>query len=110
MKGGLNMKIVDLKTFIVGNPWKNWVFCKIYTDEGVEGLGEATGGLATLPIEAALREIKPLVMGENPLLCLHILQNLRQALLRAKLQKTALSGASLCCHSSFLPILTSSVP
>lgn len=43
------MKITDLKTFVVGNPWKNWIFIQLYTDEGLVGLGEATGGLATKP-------------------------------------------------------------
>ena len=28
------MKIMDVKTFLVGNPWKNWIFIKVYTDEG----------------------------------------------------------------------------
>jgi galactonate dehydratase len=99
MKGGLNMKIVDLKTFIVGNPWKNWVFCKIYTDEGVEGLGEATGGLATLPIEAALREIKPLVMGENPLDLPALRDKIRKALYlpESSAQSHALSGIDAAC-------------
>ena len=39
------MKIVDFKTYIVGNPPPhrggiNWVFLKITTDNGVEGIGE----------------------------------------------------------------------
>ncbi len=60
------MKIVDVKTFVVGNPWKNWVFVKVYTDEGVVGLGEATQGLATKPAEAAVHEMKPLYLGRDP--------------------------------------------
>ena len=43
------MKITDLKTFVVGNPWKNWIFLKLYTDEGLVGLGEAKGDLASKP-------------------------------------------------------------
>jgi len=40
------MKIVDVKTYVVENPsprWGgfNWVFLKITTDSGVEGIGEA---------------------------------------------------------------------
>ena len=39
------MKIVDVKTYIVGNPpphrgGLNWVFLKLMTDEGIEGWGE----------------------------------------------------------------------
>lgn len=60
------MKIVDAKTFVVGNPWKNWVFVKVYTDEGIVGLGEATQGLATRPAEVAVHELKPLYLGQDP--------------------------------------------
>ena len=60
------MKIVDARTFVVGNPWKNWVFVKVYTDEGIVGLGEATQGLATRPAEAAVHELKPLYLGQDP--------------------------------------------
>ena len=44
------MKIADVKAFVVGNPWKNWIFLKVYTDVGITRLGEATGRLATKPI------------------------------------------------------------
>lgn len=60
------MKIVDAKTFVVGNPWKNWIFVKVYTDEGIVGLGEATQGLSTKPAEAAVHEMKPLYIGQDP--------------------------------------------
>lgn len=60
------MKIIDAKTFVVGNAWKNWVFVKLYTDEGITGLGEVTGGLHTKPNEAAVHEMKPLYMGKDP--------------------------------------------
>ncbi|MFQ6042045.1 MAG: mandelate racemase/muconate lactonizing enzyme family protein [Candidatus Poribacteria bacterium] len=60
------MKIVDFKTFIVGNPWKNWVFIKLYTDEGITGLGEATGGLSTKPHQADIEELARFVIGEDP--------------------------------------------
>ena len=41
------MKVTDVRTVVVGNPWKNWIFVVIDTDEGLTGLGEATGGLET---------------------------------------------------------------
>ena len=60
------MKITELKTFVVGNPWKNWVFVKLETDEGISGLGEATGGLSTKPALGDLEELTRHVIGEDP--------------------------------------------
>jgi galactonate dehydratase len=60
------VKIVDARTVVVGNPWKNWVFVLLETDAGIVGLGEATGGLSTKPIEAAVHELKPLFLGQDP--------------------------------------------
>ena len=51
------MRITDITTFVVGNPWKNWVFVKLATDAGLIGLGEATGGLSTKPGEAEVHEL-----------------------------------------------------
>jgi len=61
------VKIIEVKTFVVGNPWKNWVFVKVLTDEGLTGLGEATGGLSSKPNEAAVHEVSRFVIGEDPL-------------------------------------------
>jgi galactonate dehydratase len=61
------LKITRIQTFIVGNPWKNWLFVKLHTDEGLTGLGEATSGLSTKPNEAEVHELSRLVIGEDPL-------------------------------------------
>jgi galactonate dehydratase len=61
------VKITQVQTFIVGNPWKNWLFVKVHTDEGLTGLGEATSGLSTRPNEAAVHELSRFVIGEDPL-------------------------------------------
>jgi galactonate dehydratase len=61
------MKITEIKTYVVGNPWKNWVFVKLYTDEGISGIGEATGGLSAKPGEAQVHELGRFVIGEDPL-------------------------------------------
>src|SRR5262245_18412617 len=63
---GGKMRITDLKTYVVGNPWKNWVFVKLITDEGITGLGEATGGLATMPNLGDVEELRRHVIGEDP--------------------------------------------
>ncbi len=61
------MQITELKTYIVGNPWKNWVFVKVFTDEGLTGIGEATGGLSAKPGEEQVHELERFVIGEDPL-------------------------------------------
>ena len=43
------MKIADVRTVVVGNPWKNWIFVVVETDEGMVGVGEAAGGSETQP-------------------------------------------------------------
>jgi galactonate dehydratase len=61
------MKVTEIKTYVVGNPWKNWVFVKLFTDEGLTGLGEATRGLSTQPGVAEVQELARFVIGEDPL-------------------------------------------
>ena len=60
------MKIIDVRTVVVGNPWKNWILVLVETDAGITGLGEATGGLRTQPTVAGIEEIKHLVIGKDP--------------------------------------------
>jgi len=52
------MKITDVKTFVVGNPppgfgGRYFVFLKLITDEGIEGLGE----VYSLPYHPAIVEL-----------------------------------------------------
>ena len=60
------MKIVDFKTFVAGNPWKNWVFLKLYTDEGITGVSEATPGLYTMPVVEQIKELSRVFIGMDP--------------------------------------------
>ena len=60
------MKITDIRTVVVGNPWKNWVFVLVSTDEGITGLGEGSANGFAKTIEAAIHELKPLLIGEDP--------------------------------------------
>jgi galactonate dehydratase len=60
------MKIVAIETYIAGNPWKNWLFAKVITDEGVYGIGEGTVNYFAKTVETAIHELKPLIMGMDP--------------------------------------------
>src|SRR6266540_2890876 len=60
------MKITEITTYIVGNAWKNWVFVRVDTDEGLHGIGEATLNGFAKTVEAAIHELKHLVIGQDP--------------------------------------------
>ena len=57
------MKIVDVETYLVGNPWKNWVFVKLLTDSGIYGIGEGSLGHLSKTVETAIHEMKPFILG-----------------------------------------------
>jgi galactonate dehydratase len=67
------MKITDVKTWLVGandggaasRPrGRNWLFVAVHTDEGIVGYGE--GGGWPEVVEVGVREIAPLLIGEDP--------------------------------------------
>lgn len=60
------MKITNVSTYIVGNVWKNWVFTRVDTDEGLHGVGEATLNGFAKTVEAAIHELKQFVIGRDP--------------------------------------------
>ena len=35
------MKVTDLKVYVMGSAWRNFVFARLRTDDGLEGIGEA---------------------------------------------------------------------
>jgi len=60
------MKITAIDTYIAGNPWKNWLFTKVSTHEGLYGIGEGTLNYFAKTVETAIHELKPLVVGLDP--------------------------------------------
>ncbi len=76
------MKITDIKTFLMqaGSPpnsgawaanydtirtgYRNWLFVKIYTDEGLTGVGECSGWPRV--IETAVQDLRNILIGEDP--------------------------------------------
>lgn len=57
------MRITDIETYLVGNPWKNWLFVKVNTDEGIHGIGEGSLGHLSKTVETAIHEMKGFIIG-----------------------------------------------
>jgi galactonate dehydratase len=60
------MKITAQKVFIANVQRTNFVFVKLYTDAGIEGVGEATLEWKTKTIVAALEELERVLLGRDP--------------------------------------------
>ncbi|NMP22808.1 mandelate racemase/muconate lactonizing enzyme family protein [Sulfobacillus harzensis] len=60
------MRITEIETYIAGNPWKNWLFCRLSTDEGISGIGEGTVNGFGKATEAAIHEMFQVVKGMDP--------------------------------------------
>ena len=61
------MKVTDMKCFTVDCFRTNWVFVKVYTDEGIDGVGEATLEYKEKALWGAVEHIKEYLVGKNPL-------------------------------------------
>jgi galactonate dehydratase len=87
------------RTAVVSNPWKNWHFIIIETDEGISGLGKATGPLITKPFEAAVLEIRRLWVDEDPRRVTTLWQKLFEALYLPShlVPLQALAGIEVAC-------------
>ncbi len=60
------MKITQLRTFVVDGGSSNWVFVKVYTDEGLVGLGEGTIASKAQTVAAAIMEHERYLVGKDP--------------------------------------------
>lgn len=60
------MKVTDVKTFVVDCYRTNWAFVKVYTDEGIDGVGEGTLEYKENALVAAVEHIKSYLVGKDP--------------------------------------------
>ena len=60
------MKITNIETFIVDAGFRPWMFVKVETDEGVTGWGECSDVRQPHAIEGAIRDMQPLLIGQDP--------------------------------------------
>src|SRR5436305_4244640 len=62
----LHLKITGLKTFIVNAGSVNWVFCKVYTNQGLVGLGEGSITSKEATLAQAIMEHERFLAGKDP--------------------------------------------
>jgi len=60
------MKIKRVRSFLVGGFRCNWIFVKIETDDGLEGVGEATLEFNEKAVMGTLETVGELMVGEDP--------------------------------------------
>ncbi len=93
------MRITKIETFIAGNPWKNWLFSKVWTDEGIYGVGEGTLNYFAKTVEMAIHELSPLVIGMDPFQIEILSQRLTRDVYSegAQIQMCALAAIEIAC-------------
>jgi galactonate dehydratase len=65
------VKIRDLETIVVHGGFRNWVFVRVHTDQGIIGTGEATVEGRAETMIAAVGELKRYLIGQDPLRIQH---------------------------------------
>ena len=62
----LNLKVTGIKTFVVNAGSVNWVFCKVYTNQGLIGLGEGSVTSKEATVAQAIMEHERYLVGKDP--------------------------------------------
>jgi galactonate dehydratase len=71
------MKITKIRTLVVNAEMRNWVFCKVETDQpGLFGWGEGSLEWKTRAVVGVIEDLTPMVIGEDPRRIEHIYQKL----------------------------------
>jgi galactonate dehydratase len=60
------MRITDVTSYLVGNEWKNWLFVRVDTDEGIHGVSEGTLNAFGATVAAAIEELRDVWLGHDP--------------------------------------------
>ena len=60
------IKITDIKTWLVGAGGRNTVFVKVYTDQGIDGIGEAYSCGPDEATVAVIADFKTWLVGQDP--------------------------------------------
>jgi galactonate dehydratase len=60
------MKIKKIETFLVDAKLRNWVFVKVYTDEGISGIGEASTECCELAVVTMVKQLEQHLIDKDP--------------------------------------------
>jgi len=60
------MKITEIKTFPFRCGWRDWLFLKVYTDEGISGLGEAGLAAYERSVDDTIHDLEGYLVGKDP--------------------------------------------
>lgn len=60
------MKIRDIDTILIDSPGRKWTIVRVFTDEGLVGLGEATYSNKEPVVVSAIEHMKQELIGEDP--------------------------------------------
>jgi L-alanine-DL-glutamate epimerase-like enolase superfamily enzyme len=85
------MKITDLKTAVIQGNFE-WILVRVYTDEGITGMGECYWGAG---VETIVRRMKPLLVDEDP----HNIDWLYQKMVRGMSGSGSTGGAVVAAIS-----------
>ncbi len=94
------MKISDVKTFVVGTPWRNLTFVRVQTDEGLSGVGEVRMLNHTDALLGYFSEAVPNhVLGHDPFNIEHLVQSMyRNDFARAgEIAMSAIATLEMAC-------------
>jgi galactonate dehydratase len=61
------MKIIGVEVYLIPNPWKGWVFIRLLTNNGEEGIGEATHYFGQRAVKGMYRDVREFILGKDPL-------------------------------------------
>ncbi|MEI6083157.1 MAG: mandelate racemase/muconate lactonizing enzyme family protein [Verrucomicrobiota bacterium] len=93
------MKIKSIETFTVSAGWKNWLFVRVHTDDGMHGLGEGTLNGFIKTTEAAVQELAHLAVGQDPRNVRQLAQRLMDSvsLDGGHIHRTAIAAIEVAC-------------
>jgi galactonate dehydratase len=93
------MKIARVQSYLVGHEWMNWLFVRVETDDGLEGIGEGSlNGLAGT-VATAIDELQDEFLGSDPRDIEALLQRVTRDLYSdgGQVQMAALAAVEIAC-------------